>query len=211
MGFAPTRALMKRLFCGLAAVAMTTGMHAADSGSYFKFDVGPNYLGKIHQDFVNLDIERDLDMNMGVRGSVAEGFLLNRFIGVELETGVIWNELDESFDWLMQVPLLANLVLRYECKGGFAAYVGAGGGGAVVIANATFPDDVSDATIVPAWQAMAGVSYNFSENLAVGLVYKYMGIKDAEIELKYFGMDPEISRIEKVHNHYGGVQLTYSF
>src|SRR5688500_10684755 len=142
MGFAATPGVMKRLLCGLVAVGMATGTYAAHSGSYFKLDVGANYMGDIHQEFSNLPTERDLDMNLGVRFSVAEGIAFNRFLAVELESGVIWNELDEGVDWFMQIPLLANLILRYECKGGWSAYAGIGGGGALTIVNSTgFADD----------------------------------------------------------------------
>src|SRR5216110_2631804 len=125
---------MKLFLCGWAAGMTLAGAQSAeDSGHYFKFDVGPNYTGALHQEFKSVPLERDLKMNLGVRGSVAEGFALNRFLAVELETGAAWNELDHSSDWLMQVPILANVVLRYDFKG-WMVYVGAGGGGAAVIA-----------------------------------------------------------------------------
>src|SRR5262245_35939390 len=120
---------MRLLLCGLAAGLSLAGAQAAeDSGHYFKFDVGANYTGDLHQEFENPTLKRDLKMNLGVRGGVAEGFAFNRFLALEVETAAIWNELDEGVDWLMQIPILANAVLRYECKGGWTAYVGAGGG-----------------------------------------------------------------------------------
>jgi opacity protein-like surface antigen len=210
---------MKRLLGGLAAVAMAAGAQAADRGTYMKADVGANYLGTIKQRFTQLPIPptdpnftnpRDLKMNLGVRASVAEGFLLNRFMAVEVETGLLWNELDEGVDWLMQIPILANFVLRYECKGGFGIYAGIGGGGAAAIANATTVFEDTDTTFVAAWQGMAGLSYNFTPNASIGLVYKYMGIHDPKFELSGFGIT-EVFKLEDIHNHYGGLQLIYSF
>src|SRR5687767_9820254 len=99
---------MKRLVFGLAVAISAVGAQAANSGSYFKIDVGPNYVGEIRQEFLNFPLERDLDMNIGIRASVAEGFLINRFMAIEVESGLLWNELDESVDWMMQIPLLAN-------------------------------------------------------------------------------------------------------
>jgi opacity protein-like surface antigen len=203
--------MKKRTLCGLAVAISAAGSQAAESGTYMKLDVGANYTGEIRQEFLNLPLERDLDMNIGVRASVAEGFLINRFLAIEVESGLLWNELDESVDWLMQIPILANVVLRYECKGGWTAFAGIGGGGAVLIANSTgLPDDDSDATMVPAWQGMAGLSYSLSPNMSVGLVYKYMGMTDPEFDLTALGMNQEF-RLEKIQNHYGGLQLTYSF
>lgn len=203
---------MKLWLCGLAAAATVAGAQAAEeSGHYFKFDVGANYTGDLHQEFKNLPLERDLKMNLGVRGGMAEGFMLNRFLAVEVEASALWNELDNSNDWLLQVPVLANLVLRYECKGGWTAYVGIGGGGAAVIANTTaFAEQDSDMTFVPAWQGMAGLNYRFGGGLAIGVVYKYMGIADPKLEVDVFGMN-QIFKLEDVQNHYGGVQLTYNF
>ena len=206
---------MKRLLCGLAVALTATGALGAISGTYMKFDVGANYTGEIRQEFSNLppspDNPRDLKMNVGVRGSVAEGFVLNRFLAVELESGAVWNELDNSFDWLLQIPLLANVVLRYECKAGWTAFAGVGGGGAVAIANTTgILGDDTDTTIVPAWQGMAGIAYRFSPNASFGVVYKYMGIGNPRFELEALGMTQKF-KLDDVQNHYGGIQLTYSF
>ena len=203
---------MKLWLCGLAAALVAVGAQAEDgSGHYFKFDVGPNYTGELHQEFKNFALERDLKMNLGVRGSVAEGFALNRFLAVEVEAAGLWNELDESNDWLMQVPLLANLLLRYECKGNWTVYAGVGGGGAAVIAHTTaFAEEDTDLTVVPAWQATAGLSYRFGSGLSLGLVYKYMGIADPKLEVEVMGIR-QTFKLEDVHNHYGGIQLIYSF
>ncbi|HZO85321.1 MAG TPA: hypothetical protein VFC26_08920 [Verrucomicrobiae bacterium] len=210
---------MKRLLGGLAAAAMVAGAQAADSGTYVKVDVGPNYLGEIRQRFTQLPIPptdpnftnpRDLKMNLGVRASVAEGFLLNRFMAVEVEAALLWNELDEGVDWLMQLPLLANFVLRYECKGGFGVFAGIGGGGAAVIANATTIFEDTDTTFVPVWQGTAGLSYNFTPNSSIGVVYKYMGMTDPKFELSGFGIT-EVFKLEDIHNHYAGLQFTFSF
>lgn len=208
---------MKRLLCGLTALLLTAGVHAAESSTYMLFDVGANYIGEITQDFLELpplppgvtvEDPRKLKMELGVRVSVAEGFRLNRFLAVEVESGALYNELKGSSDWLVQVPILANLVLRYQCKGGWSGYIGGGGGGSVVIVNSTTGHD-EHATIVPAWQGMAGINYQFGNNVSLGVVYKYMGIGSAEIELFTIGL--ERSKLKDIHNHYGGFQLNYGF
>lgn len=210
MACAPRVGVMRRWLCGLVAALAAAGAQAEDTRHYFKFDVGPNYTGDLHQEFKNIPVERDLRMNLGVRGSVAEGFVLNRFMALEFEAAAVWNELDESFDWLLQVPVLANVLFRYECKGGWTAYLGIGAGGAAVIANSTGLSDDNDLTFVPAWQGTAGVSYRMGGNVSIGLVYKYMGLADPKLELTILGMS-QVFKLEDVQNHYGGLQLTYSF
>lgn len=201
---------MKHLLYGLVVALTATGALGAVSGTYMKFDIGANYTGEIRQEFSNLPISRDLDMNIGIRGSVAEGFVLNKFLALEVEAGAAWNELDESVDWFMQVPILANLLFRYECKGGWTTFAGVGAGGAVAIVNSTVIADDSDITLVPAWQGTAGISYNFSANASFGVVYKYMGIGNPKFELEVLGMTQKF-KFKDIHNHYGGLQLTYSF
>lgn len=201
---------MRLLVCGLAAGLSLAGAQAAeDSGHYFKFDVGANYLGKIHQEFTTPVSERDLHFNLGVRGSVAEGFAFNRFLALEVETGAAWNELDGGVDWFMQVPILANAVLRYECKGGWTAYVAAGGGGVVAIARTSFIEHDADVDLVPAWQGTAGINYRVG-NVSVGIVYKYLGMTNPNFELSVGGVTQEF-KFHNIQNHYGGVQLTYNF
>jgi len=194
----------------MAVAAAQAADEPQDSGHYFKFDVGLNYTGDLHQNFQNFPLERDIEMNLGVRGSLAEEFVLNRFLAIELEAAAIWNELDGSYDWLMQTPLLANLILRYECRGGWTAFVGVGGGGAGVIAKTSALEHDTDFTIVPAWQASAGLNYKFGNGMRLGLVYKYLGMSDPELELTIQGVTQRF-KLEDIHNHYGGLQLIYSF
>lgn len=201
---------MKLVIWGLAAGLAVTGLQAEeDSGHYFKFDVGANYTGDLHQDFKNIPGDRDLKMNLGLRTSVAEGLALNRFFALEVESAFLWNELDHSTDWVIQVPVFANAVLRYQSKR-LGAYVAAGGGGACVIAKTMLFEHDTDLTVVPAWQGTAGLNYNFGGGLSVGLVYKYMGIQDPKFELTIQGTT-EVFKFHNLHNHYGGLQLVYSF
>jgi len=207
MAFAPRPAVMKRLLCGLTALVAATATQAADSGTYMLFDVGVNYMQNIHQESLGPPpSERDRKMDLGVRASIAEGIVLNRFLSVEVETGAMYNELDRSVDWLIQVPLLANVVFRYECKGGWTGFIGAGGGGALSMVNTSLGHDDTDHDFAFAWQGMAGIRYQFSQNLSLGLVYKYFGT--SELEFSLFGGEFEL---DDIHNHSGGLQLTYSF
>jgi opacity protein-like surface antigen len=202
---------MKHWVHGLAAAIAVAGAHAADTGSYLKFDVGPNYMGEAQQEFTTMSFDRDQDTSFGVRGSVAEGIVVNRFLSIEVEAGALWNELDQPIDWMLQVPLLANLVLRYECRAGWTAFVGIGGGAAAVIANTSaFNEQDNDFAIVPAWQGTAGINYSVNAGVSIGVVYKYLGLGTAKFEFEAVGVQQDL-KLKDVHNHYAGVQFNYSF
>src|ERR1051325_2803110 len=78
-----------------------------------------------------------LKLDPGARLSVAAGYNINDYIGAQLETGFIYNNVKSvsggSIDaGLAHAPLLANAVLRYDqpdCK--WVPYAGAGAGGDV--------------------------------------------------------------------------------
>src|SRR5688572_17192118 len=107
MGIAPSAA-MKRLFWGMAAALVAMAAQAEHSGTYMVFDIGANYVSDIHQTFPGPPpTEQDRTMDLGIRASVAEGFILNRFLRWKPR---LYNELDNSDDWLVQIPLLVNLV-----------------------------------------------------------------------------------------------------
>ena len=202
---------MKHWVHGLAVAIAVAGAQAADSGSYLKFDMGPNYIRKVRQEFTTMSFDRDMDASFGVRGSVAEGIVVNRFFAVEVEAGALWNQLDEPVDWMLQVPLLANLVVRYQCRAGWTAFVGIGGGAAGLIANtSTFEEQDNDIAIVSAWQGTAGINYSINDGFSVGVVYKYLGIGNAKFEFDAGGTQQNL-RLKNVDNHYAGVQFNYSF
>ena len=125
----------------------------------------------------------------GVRGDIILGYNISKAVGLEFNTGVIWNSMDtidgtplssvqETFD-TYTIPFLANLVYRVPLKGPFSAYVGAGAGGAASILHFTQSIyDPSDYTVVFAYQAKAGVEYALSKHASIGLAYQFFGTTD---------------------------------
>jgi OmpA-OmpF porin, OOP family len=193
---------------GVAALSgslLATRANAQDSSTYFHFDVGPNILQDIHQEFAD-GFERDLEHNTGVRANIAQGFNLCPWSAIDLETGFSYNELKGSNDWMGQVPLLASLILKYDASCGWTPFVGIGGGGSITMVNSAFLDNDNDLDLVFAWQGQAGLRYRVGPDFGVGVVYKYFGTSSPEFEL--FGSDFEF---ENIHNHYVGLQLHYDF
>jgi opacity protein-like surface antigen len=134
-----------------------------------------------------------IKLDPGVRLSAAGGYNFNNYLGAEIETGFIVNEIKSmtggsSIDAaLVHTPLLANVVVRYdkpECK--WVPYLGAGAGGDIsVIAfdNVRAPNgsvvDGSGSTVVFAWQIFAGLRYKLTERISLGGSYKFFSANGA--------------------------------
>ena len=190
---------------GIAGAWLATPGIASDSATYFHFDVGPNFLQKTRQTFSD-GFERDLKWDMGFRVSIAQGFNLTSWAAIELETGFLYNEWEDNDDeWVGNVPILANAVFKYEI-GRVTPFIGVGGGGSIFLAKTAFFQNDSDYYLVAAWQGQAGLRYNIGQDLAIGVVYKYLGTTNPEFEL----FDSTF-KFHNVRNHYVGVQLHYNF
>ena len=193
------------LSLGIAGLWLSHPAMAADSGTYFHFDAGPNIVQNVKQTF-STGGELEREFNTGVRINIAQGYNLTSWAAIELETGFSYNELKHSEDWLGNVPFLASAVFKYECPAGWTPFIGVGGGGSIAFAKTSLFHNDSDYYLVAAWQGQAGLRYRMGENLALGLVYKYLGTTSPKFEL--FGSS---FKLDDVHNHYVGFQLQYNF
>jgi opacity protein-like surface antigen len=137
-----------------------------------------------------------LTLNPGVRVGVGSDYSFRRFFSVGWEVGLLASSMDEArgleeIDGVInQVPFLINIAFRYENKTGFTPFVGIGLGAASTAIDidearsSTTTLDGSDYDFVPAWQATAGLKYEFKNHVSVGVTYKYLWTDDAEWELE---------------------------
>ena len=124
--------------------------------------------------------------NPGIRADIDLGYNLNDSWAVELETGFIWNSVDEiggvplssysqSID-LYSVPVLANVIFKVPTKTSWTPYFGVGAGGVVGICDLNNSGtDYSDTDFAFAWQAEAGLKYALTKNASIGIAYKFLG------------------------------------
>src|SRR3954469_2475822 len=140
----PRNSILIACFVVVAASALAAPPPPEGPRNYFNFDAGANAMQDVHQQFRSVPfngIERDLDMNVGFRVNIAEGFSFNRFVSAELEAGFAYNELRHSDDWFGQLPLLLNVIFKYDFDSGLTPFIGAGGGGSYSMAQTYAPDD----------------------------------------------------------------------
>jgi opacity protein-like surface antigen len=134
------------------------------------------------------------ELDPGPRLDIAGGYNFNDFLGVQLETGFIVNNVNGlstggDIDAVVShVPLLVDFVIRYDkpdCK--FVPFVGIGCGGDIssftvdhaLAAGGTTIVDGSASTAVFAWQAFAGARYKLNEKMSIGGAYRYFSANGA--------------------------------
>jgi opacity protein-like surface antigen len=163
----------------------------ADAGIAFGDDV------EVRQFLVPLR-NTDFELDPGGRFSVAGGYNFNEFIGVQIETGMIFNDIDKvsgggSIDGsLGHVPLIASVVGRYD-KPNFPVvpFAGIGLGGDISILtldNVRAPNgalvDGSGSDLVFAWQAFVGARYKLNDNMSIGGAYKFFAADGASWDVE---------------------------
>jgi len=146
----------------------------------------------------------------GFIGTAAVGIALGNGVRGELEGSVrqaTVNKLDNSYlvndgvtistinpgpgGRVRVVSLMGNAIYDIPTSIGLTPFVGAGVGGARVELNSFGPTGTTAATpvgatttgskIVPAYQGIAGVNYSVTNNIAVGVTYRYFATNKASI------------------------------
>ena len=184
------------LACG--ALQSSAQNKNTDPGGYLGVGAGISIPGDVETEINNLS--GDLELDPGLRVSVAGGYRFSPLIAAELESGFIYNEVDGSDDVaLSHVPILANIIFRFDTDSPFVPFIGGGAGGvlsALDFDNDDIDEDESDTDFVFAWQGLAGVHYQFSDNMSAGITYKYFGVNSPEFEVGPLNVDMDI-----IHNH----------
>jgi opacity protein-like surface antigen len=200
----------------LAACAPTMLAGDITQGFYMSSDAGVNLMTGIRSE------GGEVRLNPGVRWGLEGGYgfkLADQLtLGLEAESGIIWNSLSSvRFDGMenelggnaYQVPILANAILNWH-YGKWTPYIGVGGGIDDVSANErSFANFVSGPAAGsdwgPAFQAEAGVRYALSANCELGAGYKYLAAFSQKLG------DEFQDRISQVNNHTIYLSLTYHF
>ncbi len=186
------------LIASAAAVALLApGIATADTAQppYFYVGVmgGTNFLQDSDSSFGGVDNNVDFETGFGVAGYA--GYKWSFGVRTELEVGYRDNDVDtlsgtgtagsngESNAW----SVMGNVVYDIPTGTRFTPYVGAGIGYADIDFNSigtvftTQALDGGDEDF--AYQAIAGVSYDLTREIAVNLDYRYFAALDPEIEL----------------------------
>lgn len=181
---------------GVALLVSATPIHAADDWTqrlYVNADAGGIFQqdGDFHQTGAPTF---STTFNPGLRTDIALGYNLTKSFAVELEPGFMWNSVDtldgyglgpgDSID-LYSIPVLANLVYKFETHNAWTPYVGVGVGANIGIFDGSLHgSSFQDTDVAFAYQAEAGLKYSFTDHVAVGLAYKFYGTTDQNYDLQ---------------------------
>ena len=209
---------MKRLLFGLCLAAglilplPARAADAADFGPYIRADGGANFVTGTH-----LDIDGspgNLSLDTGFRVDGAFGYQFQPWLAVEFEGGFIQNSVrsitlnnltasPEGDSNLEQIPLLLNVVLRYENQTEFVPYLGVGAGG--VLSTLKISGE-SDNDAVVAFQAKAGIIYKIMAAAWLDVGYKFLGTAEQNYRIGGANL-----RTKDVFNHFIGLSVIWTF
>lgn len=203
-----------RSIVGACALGLVTLPGAAWSqGFYFNGGVGAAIAEDVDlKSFIGLSpAERKLEFDPGPRFSVAGGYNFNPYIGLEVETGFLWNniknvtgvgDIDAS---LAHVPILGNLVLRCDRPDSkWVPFIGGGAGGdtSILTLDHVLGVDGTSSDFTFAWQAFGGFRYKLADNMSIGASYRYYAVDDASWDVDFGSSTASDSiRIGKANTH----------
>jgi opacity protein-like surface antigen len=199
----------------VAAAVATPALRASAAGSgttagpYLTLDGGVNIMQDVTVE--SRGFSDKVKMDTGFRVGLIGGYNLNSWAALELESGFMYNGLKDNASknindmWFGAIPVLGNVVFRFENSSGFVPYIGAGAGGAYTMVRSGHHDDGSSddqSDFVFAYQGKVGVAYQISPCMAVDVGYKFFGT--AQQNYDRFS-------VKDVYAHFIGLSLTWKF
>jgi opacity protein-like surface antigen len=192
------------LVLGLAAQAQN-----AESRWYFRTDLGASLpMDTDLEEFLGLDPagEVEIEFDAGMRLGVAGGYRVTPWLALEVESGVLFNSINDadgaSVDAsLTQVPFMGNVVVQCNNFDRWVPFIGLGAGGVSSVLDiddrvdtsaGTLFLDGNDGDLVFAYQAFAGIRYEFNHRMGVGLVYRFMGAQGASWDVENAGAGEDL-------------------
>lgn len=198
------------------AVMLPAGAMAAE-GFYIGAGGGLNWTRDADVNALTLGAEADAEYDMGGALALSAGYKSAMGLRGELEFNWRWsNDLDKLNDVdvgalgisgdVKSMAFMGNVLYDIETGTGFTPYIGVGAGVARVkmdleSSGASF----EDSDWVFAYQGIAGVAYNFTDNLALTADYRYF----ATLDPKFSDAGETIET--EYRNHTVMVGLRYTF
>jgi opacity protein-like surface antigen len=189
-----------RVAAGCCFALLTLPAVAQDRGFYFNADAGVALADDVSVESFLGARGGDLELDPGMRLSVAGGYNFCEYFGLQAETGFIFNSIDGSDGdaALSHVPLLLDAVFRYDKPNSrWVPFVGAGLGGDLSVISFDQVHygggvlDGSDSSLVFAWQLFGGVRFKLNDRMSLGGGYKFYSADGAEWNVEHTSRDIE--------------------
>ena len=227
--------MRRYLLAAAAAVAIASPAAARDGSAYVGFDLGAMMPEDNDFDFegpnTSLDQVMNLDYDVGYDVDLVGGYDFGMFRG-EVELGYKRASANEvTFDSVVDptaapheadgkgsvLSVMANALLDFDGGDGWGGFVGVGGGLAKVKIDTsfsgTFPASgltdfvVDDSDSGFAWQAIAGVHFAVSQNIDLGVKYRFFNVPNVTLHDSTL----DVSLKDKWRSHSILASLTYNF
>jgi opacity protein-like surface antigen len=184
---------------GIISIGSTCLLAAASSQAdstsrfYLSADAGAAFTQDASVQLSDFGNSGDVKFDTGLRAGLNFGYHVTRSFAVELESGVIWNDVQSiqgnspdagASATLYQIPVLANVIYK-PWHGAFQPYIGVGCGGAASVFDisnvsqssrfAPYYPSLNSTDWAFAYQAELGVNYALCRCVDLGLAYKFFG------------------------------------
>jgi len=202
------------------AVMLPTAAMAAPEGFYVGAGAGVNWTQDADIVREGTPAELEASFKLGYVGSVSAGYATAAGPRAELEFAWRWNNPVDSTESALPAltgistgkasswAVMGNLLYDINTGTGFTPYIGVGAGIAQVRMDLGGFDDRD---YVFAYQGIAGVAYNITNNLALTLDYRYFATLDPKFDLGGPGALAGSTVEAEYRNHTVMAGLRYSF
>ncbi len=171
-------------------------------GGYLNAYGGANLMNDVTLKIGNSSTK--LSPEVGYRAGLGIGYELYQWFGLEFDTGFQENDIhDAPATSIKAMPLLLNAMFRFQNSTGIIPYAGIGAGGAVSTVDSPLGADIN---LVYAYQATAGVQYELTPQLRVGVIYKFLAVPEQDYTIAGTGF-----KVADVYSHFIGANLNWSF
>ena len=164
-----------------------------DAGPYANFDAGPTIYQNGALKSFGSPASGSVHYNVGGSGDASIGYAFNRYVAVGFEFGVNTTTINSISGYVLNdaqiynLPFLANITFTYPIPHSLVTpYIGAGAGGSDSVFDPSSMSDVNfrntvtgeEDDVVFAWEVYAGLRFQLTPNMSLGIGYKYFGTGD---------------------------------
>jgi outer membrane protein OmpA-like peptidoglycan-associated protein/outer membrane protein W len=197
---------------GAAALLPVVAQAQTPEGAYVAIHGGVNF--NMDNDAEVAGVSGEVETDVGYAAGAAAGYAFGGGPRVELETTWRSNGVDNVGGFgtdgsLDSVSVMANAIYDVPLGMDFFPYVGAGVGMSWVMADMTEPSSgrgFDDNDIAFAYQGIAGVGYNITQNVGMTLDYRFLGTTGLDFDTPAGKAD-----YDAYYNHTVMLGLRYSF
>lgn len=161
-----------------------------DAGPYASFDAGPTIYQNGELKNFGGPASGSVHYNVGASGDATIGYAFNRYVAAGFEFGVNTTTIDSIPGYYLDnaqiynLPFLANITFTYPIPHSLVTpYIGGGVGGSDSVFDPSSMSGIQSKNtvtgeeddVVFAWEAYAGLRFQLSPNMSLGIAYKYFG------------------------------------